>query len=152
MGESAPNDGEAPVIVGLSDAAMHMYSAAIDALPPASDPEFPERASVVLSGLRKLQSSLSDAAARSRVTPSVIVALSGVRTRYDELMTAAAEGPGATLGQRLYVARGRAKLSTREAANGIGLRKDLIEAVEAEEPATEAETAQIKDLIAALGG
>lgn len=152
MGESAPNDGEAPVIVGLSDAAMHMYSAAIDALPPASDPEFPERASVVLSGLRKLQNSLSEAAARSRVTPSVIVALSGVRTRYDELMTAAAEGPGATLGQRLYVARGRAKLSTREAANGIGLRKDLIEAVEAEEPATEAETAQIKDLIAALGG
>ncbi|MCV7158271.1 hypothetical protein [Mycolicibacterium brisbanense] len=129
-----------------------MYSAAIDALPPVSDPEFPERASVVLSGLRKLQNSLSEAAARSRVTPSVIVALSGVRTRYDELMTAAAEGPGATLGQRLYVARGRAKLSTREAANGIGLRKDLIEAVEAEEPATEAETAQIKDLIAALGG
>lgn len=152
MGESAPNDGEAPVIVGLSDAAMHMYSAAIDALPPVSDPEFPERASVVLSGLRKLQSSLSEAAARSRVTPSVIVALSGVRSRYDELMTAAAEGPSATLGQRLYVARGRAKLSTREAANGVGLRKDLIEAVEAEEPATEAETAQIKDLIAALGG
>lgn len=152
MGESAPNDGEAPVIVGLSDAAMHMYSAAIDALPPVSDPEFPERASIVLSGLRKLQSSLSEAAARSRVTPSVIVALSGVRGRYDELMTAAAEGPGATLGQRLYVARGRAKLSTREAANGVGLRKDLIEAVEAEEPATEAETAQIKDLIAALGG
>ncbi|MEE6167258.1 MULTISPECIES: hypothetical protein [Mycobacteriaceae] len=129
-----------------------MYSAAIDALPPVSDPEFPERASIVLSGLRKLQSSLSEAAARSRVTPSVIVALSGVRGRYDELMTAAAEGPGATLGQRLYVARGRAKLSTREAANGVGLRKDLIEAVEAEEPATEAETAQIKDLIAALGG
>jgi hypothetical protein len=152
VGESAPNDGEAPVIVGLSDAAMHMYSAAIDALPPVSDPEFPERASVVLSGLRKLQSSLSEAAARSRVTPSVIVALSGVRSRYDELMTAAAEGPSATLGQRLYVARGRAKLSTREAANGVGLRKDLIEAVEAEEPATEAETAQIKDLIAALGG
>lgn len=152
MGESAPNDGEAPVIVGLSDAAMHMYTAAIDALPPVSDPEFPERASVVLSGLRKLQASLSDAAARSRVTPSVIVALSGVRSRYDELMTAAAEGPSATLGQRLYVARGRAKLSTREAANGVGLRKDLIEAVEAEEPPTEAETAQIKDLIAALGG
>jgi hypothetical protein len=152
VGESAPNDGEAPVIVGLSDAAMHMYTAAIDALPPVSDPEFPERASVVLSGLRKLQASLSDAAARSRVTPSVIVALSGVRSRYDELMTAAAEGPSATLGQRLYVARGRAKLSTREAANGVGLRKDLIEAVEAEEPPTEAETAQIKDLIAALGG
>lgn len=131
---------------------MHMYIAAIDALPPVSDPEYADRAAVVLSGLRKLQTSLSEAAGRSRVTPSVIVALSGVRHRYDELMTAAAEGPGATLGQRLYVARGRAKLSTQEAANGVGLRKDLIEAVEAEEPATEAETAQIKDLIAALGG
>lgn len=152
MAESAPNDGEAPVIVGLSDAAMHMYTAAIDSLPPVAEPEFADRAGVVLSGLRKLQGSLSEAAGRSRVTPSVIVALSGVRHRYDELMTTAAEGPGATLGQRLYVARGRAKLSTAEAANGVGLRQDLIEAVEAEEPATESETAQIKDLIAALGG
>ncbi len=58
----------------------------------------------------------------------------------------------ATLGQRLYVARGRAKLSKKEAANGVGLRKDLIEAVEVEEPATEEETSRIKDLIAALGG
>ena len=91
---------------------------------------------MILSGLRKLQDSLADAAGRSRVTPSVIVALSGVRSRYDELMATAANGPGATLGQRLYVARGRAKLSTKEAANGVGLRKDLIEAVEAEEPAT----------------
>ncbi|BDY27952.1 hypothetical protein MMAG44476_17617 [Mycolicibacterium mageritense DSM 44476 = CIP 104973] len=131
---------------------MHMYVAAIDSLPPVTEPEFAERAAVVLSGLRKLQGSLSEAASRSRVTPSVIVALSGVRRQYDELMTTAAEGPGATLGQRLYVARGRAKLSTAEAANGVGLRQDLIEAVEAEEPATEAETAQIKDLIAALGG
>ena len=100
----------------------------------------------------KLQGSLSEAAGRSRVTPSVIVALSGVRHRYDELIETAAHGPGATLGQRLYVARGRAKLSTKEAANGVGLRKDLIEAVEAEEPATEEETSRIKDLIAALGG
>jgi len=34
----------------------------------------------------------------------------------------------------------------------VGLRKDLIEAVEVEEPATEEETTRIKDLIAALGG
>ena len=67
-------------------------------------------------------------------------------------MENASQGPNATLGQRLYVARGRAKLSTKEAANGVGLRKDLIEAVEAEEPATEDETTRIKDLIAALGG
>jgi hypothetical protein len=133
---SEPNDGEAPVIVGLSDAAMHMYAAA----------------GVILAGLRKLQDSLADAASRSRVTPSVIVALSGVRTRYDDLMATAANGPGATLGQRLYIARGRAKLTTKEAANGVGLRKDLIEAVEAEEPVLEDEASRIKDLIAALGG
>jgi len=149
----SPNDGEAPVIVGLADAAMHMYAAAIDTLPDAGDPEYPHRAGVILAGLRKLQGSLSEAAGRSRVTPSVIVALSGVRRRYEEVMEIAAEGPGATLGQRLYIARGRAKLSTKEAANGVGLRKDLIEAVEAEQAdLTEDETSKIKDLIAALGG
>jgi hypothetical protein len=152
VADSAPNDGEAPVIVGLSDAAMHMYAAAIDALPDPSDHEYPHRVGVILAGMRKLLGSLSDAAGRSRVTPSVIVALSGVRRRYDELMETAANGPGATLGQRLYVARQRAKLSAKEAANGVGLRQDLIEAVEAEEPATEDETSRIKDLIAALGG
>jgi hypothetical protein len=152
VADSAPNDGEAPVIVGLADAAMHMYAAAIDTLPDPGDPEFGDRAGIILAGLRKLQASLSDAAGRSRVTPSVIVALSGVRHRYDDLMETAANGPAATLGQRLYIARGRAKLSTKEAANGIGLRKDLIEAVEGEEPVTEDEAAKIKDLIAALGG
>lgn len=147
-----PNEGEAPVITGMADAAMHMYDAAIDALPGPSDPDFSERASVILAGLRKLQRSLTEAAGRSRSTPSVVVALSDVRKRYDELMEKAATGPNATLGQRLYVARGRAKLSTKEAANGVGLRKDLIEAVEAEETATEEEATRIKDLIAALGG
>lgn len=136
----------------MADAAMHMYDAAIDALPDLNDHEYPHRVGVVLAGLRKLLGSLSEAAGRSRNTPSVIVALSAVRRRYDELMETAAHGPGATLGQRLYVARGRAKLSTKEAANGVGLRKDLIEGVEAEEPATEDETYKIKDLIAALGG
>ncbi|MDT5018920.1 MAG: hypothetical protein QOD39_5080 [Mycobacterium sp.] len=136
----------------MADAAMHMYSVAIDALPDHSDPDFADRAGVILAGLRKLSGSLTDAAGRSRNTASVIVALSGVRRSYDELMDTAATGPNATLGQRLYVARERAKLSTKEAANGVGLRKDLIEAVEVEEPATEDETTKIKDLIAALGG
>ena len=131
---------------------MHMYTAAIESLPDPGDPEFSNRAAVILTGLRKLQATLSEAAGRSRVTPSVIVALSGVRSRYDELMATAAHSPGATLGQRLYIARGRAKLSTLEAANGVGLRADLIEAIEAEEPATEDEAARIKELIAALGG
>ena len=149
---TAPNDGESPVIVGLSDAAMHMYSEAIDTLPDPNDEEFPGRAGVILAGLRKLESALTDAAGRSRTTPAVVVALSAVRGRYDDLMATAANSPGATLGQRLYVARGRAKLSRKEAGNGIGMRADLIKAVEIEETPTDDEAARIKELIAALGG
>jgi hypothetical protein len=147
-----PNDGESPVIVGLSDAAMHMYSSAIETLPDPGDEAFPSQAAVILAGLRKLESALNDAADRSRTTPAVIVALSMVRGRYDDLMATAANSPGATLGQRLYVARVRAKLSRKEAANGIGVRADLIKAVEVEEMPTDDEAARIKELIAALGG
>src|ERR1700758_1630343 len=104
------------------------------------------------AGAAQLESALSDAARRSRTTPAVIVALSSVRNRYDDPMATAANGPGATLGQRLYVARGRAKLSRKEAGNGIGIRADLIEAIEVEETPTDDEAARIKELIAALGG
>jgi hypothetical protein len=146
------DDGEAPVIVGMADAAMHMYTAAIDSLPDTGDPEFAGRAAVILSGLRKLQTSLTQAAGRSRSSAAVIVSLSGVRSCYDDLMELAAESPSATLGQRLYTARRRAKLSTQETANGAGLRADLVDAVEAEEEPNEDEARRIKDLIAALGG
>jgi hypothetical protein len=147
--DSGPDDGEAPVIVSLVEAAMQMFSASIDALPDTSDPEFSGRANVILSGLRKLQSALTKAATRGRATPSVIVSLSGVRTRYDELMERAVEAPGATLGQQLYVVRRRAKLSAVETA---GLSADLLDAIKAEEVPTDEEAARIKELLAALGG
>jgi hypothetical protein len=147
-----PNDGESPVIVSLSDAAMHMYSSAIGSLPDPGDEEFPTRSAVILTGLRKLESALSEAASRSRTSPAVVVALSTVRSRYDDLMATAANSPAATLGQRLYIARERARLSPKEAANGIGVRADLIKAVEVEETPSEDEAARIKELIAALGG
>ena len=150
--DGGPDDGEAPVIVGLVEAAMQMFSASIDALPDVNDPEFSGRANVILSGLRKLQSALTKAASRGRATPSVIVSLSGVRTRYDDLMALAAEAPGATLGQQLYVVRRRAKLSALETANGAGLTADLLDAIEAEEVPTDDEAARIKELLAALGG
>lgn len=152
MGNIQADEGEAPVIVSVADAAMHMFSAAIESLPDPQDQEFPGRVAVVLAGLRKLEHSLTTAAGRSRVTPAVIVSLSGVRKTYDSLIERAADAPGSTLGQRLYVARTRAKLSAKETANGAGLRADLLHAIESEEPTTEDETAKIKDLIAALGG
>jgi hypothetical protein len=147
-----PDDGEAPVIVSLVEAAMQMFTAAIDALPDTNDPEFSARANVILSGLRKLQTALTQAASRGRSTPSVIVSLSGVRTRYDDLMAMAADAPGATLGQQMYVVRRRAKLSAQETANGAGLTADLLDAIEAEEIPTDDEAARIKELLAALGG
>ena len=151
-GDGGLDDGESPVIVSLVEAAMQMFTAAIDALPDTSDPEFSGRAGVILSGLRKLQTALTKAASRGRATPAVIVSLSGVRTRYDDLMALAAEAPGATLGQQLYVVRRRAKLSAQETANGAGLTADLLDAIEAEEIPTDDEAARIKELLAALGG
>jgi hypothetical protein len=73
---TAANDGESPIIVSLTDAAMHMYSNAIETLPDPADHEFPGKAGVILAGLR---------------TP-------------------------------------------KKARNGIGLRADLIEAIEADDP------------------
>lgn len=152
MADIEPDDGEAPVIVGMADAAMHMYSAAIESLPDEGDAQFPQRAATILAGLRKLQATLTEAAKRGRATPSVIVVLSGVRECYDKLMVAAAAAPGATLGQQLYVARRRARLSAQEAANGAGLRADLLDALEAGETPTEDEATKVKALVDALGG
>ena len=148
-GESL-DDGEAPAIVSAVEAAMYMFVDALDALPDPSDSKFLKRAEVILTGLRKLEASLSRAASRRRATPSVVVALSETRGRYNELMERAAAAPGSTLGQRMYTARRRADLSVQEAANGVGLRPDLLAAIEAGEPTTQDETAKIKTLIAAL--
>jgi transcriptional regulator with XRE-family HTH domain len=145
-------EGESSVIVSLSDAAMHMYTAAIDALPFPEDKKFHKRADVVLSGMRKLRAGLAEGANRSRSTPMVIVALADVRKRYDDLMARAAAAPGSSLGQQLYAARTEAKLTAQEAANGAGLSVDLIEDLEAGEIPTEKEAAKVRDLIAALGG
>ena len=131
---------------------MHMYSAAIDALPFPEDKKFHKRAEVVLSGLRKLRAALTEAASSSRPSPAVIVALSGVRQRYDSLMAHAAAAPGSSLGQQIYVTRIHAKLSAQEVANGAGLRDGLLDELEAGATPTDAEAVRIRDTIAALGG
>jgi transcriptional regulator with XRE-family HTH domain len=152
MGQPMPPQGDSSIIVSLSEAAMHMYTAAIDALPFAEDKKFHKRADVVLSGMRKLRAALTEAARSSRPSPAVIVALSGVRRRYDALMTQAADAPGSSLGQQLYVARINAKLSAKEVANGAGLSADLLDDLEAGETPSEEDVAKIQAAIAALGG
>jgi hypothetical protein len=151
MGQAAPQD-DSSIIVNLSEAAMHMYSAAIDALPFAEDKKFHKRADVVLEGLRKLRTALGDAASSNRPSPAVIVELSNVRRRYDSLMEHAAAAPGSSLGQQLYVTRVHAKLSAEEVANGAGLPTHLPDELETGGTPNEDEAVRIRDTIAALGG
>ncbi len=151
MGQAAPQD-DSSIIVSLSEAAMHMYSAVIDALPFAEDKKFHKRADVVLEGMRKLRAALGDAARSNRPSPAVIVELSNVRRRYDSLMEHAAAAPGSSLGQQLYVTRVHAKLSAEEVANGAGLPTHLPDELEAGGTPNDDEAAKIRDAIAALGG
>ncbi len=151
MGQSAPQD-DSSIIVSLSEAAMHMYSAAIDALPFAEDKKFHKRADVVLEGMRKLRSALGDAASTNRPSSAVIVELSNVRRRYDSLMEHAAAAPGSSLGQQLYVTRLHAKLSAEEVANGAGLPTHRPDQLEAGDAPNDDEAAKIRDTIEALGG
>ena len=114
MAEFDPHEGEAQTIVSLAEAAMHMYRAAIDSLPFPEDKKFQKRADVVLTGMRKLRAALTEAASHSRPSPTVMMALSDVRRRYDDLMERAADAPGSTLGQQLYTARIHAKLTAHK--------------------------------------
>src|ERR1700727_2640836 len=125
MGEFDQHEGEAETIVNLAEAAMHMYRAAIYSLRFPEDKNFQKRAEIVLSGMRKLRAALTEAASHGRSTPTVMMALSDVRRRYDDLMERAADAPGSTLGQQLYNARTHDKLSAQQAAHGFGLRREL---------------------------
>ncbi|HXB88428.1 XRE family transcriptional regulator [Mycobacterium sp.] len=150
MGEFDPHEGEAQTIVNLAEAAMHMYRAAIDSLPFPEDKKFQKRAEVVLTGMRKLRAALTEAASHGRSTPTVMMALSDCRRRYDDLMERAASAPGSTLGQQLYTARVYAKLSPQEAAHGLGLRPELPEELEFGGTPSDNETPLIQQLISAI--
>jgi hypothetical protein len=150
MGEFDPHEGEAQTIVNLAEAAMHMYRAAIDSLPFPEDKKFQKRAEVVLTGMRKLRAALTEAASHGRSTPTVMMALSDCRRRYDDLMERAASAPGSTLGQQLYTARVYAKLSPQEAAHGLGLRPELPDELEFGGTPSDNETPLIQQLISAI--
>ncbi len=150
--EPEPDTEQAPLIVGAVDVAMKTFAAAIDALPHPSDPAFAERAAVILSDMRQLEAVVARAARQSRGMPAILIVLSTVRNRYEELMFRAAAAPGATLGQRLFAARRNANLSAAETGNAVGLSAQLIEAVEAGQPVTDADAAAITALLTKLGG
>ena len=150
--EPEPDTDQAPLIVGAVDVAMKTFAAAIDALPDPLDPAYAERAAVILADLRQLEGVVARAARQSRGMPAIVMALSTVRKRHEELMFQAAAAPNATLGQRLFAARRRANLSAGETGNAVGLSAQLIEAVEAGQPVTDEDAAAISAFLAQLGG
>lgn len=133
------------VLVAVSNVVL-----TIEALPGDDDPAFAERARAVLADLRKLEGITARAVRGSQGSPEVIKALRLVRTRYDDLMGRAAASAGATLGQRLYVARRRAALSVAETAGILEVAPEVISAVESEQAVSRAQALRIEALIADL--
>ncbi|MBV8930393.1 MAG: transcriptional regulator [Mycobacteriaceae bacterium] len=123
-------DGEVSLIIDAVDVAMNTFNTAIANLPDERDPKFVPHASAILTDMRQLDVITARAVRNSRGSPAVVKALAAVRRRYDELMSRLAAAPGATLGQRLYIARRRANLTAAEAAYALGVPIALITAVE----------------------
>jgi transcriptional regulator with XRE-family HTH domain len=143
----AQGGDEVPLIAQAVVTAVHTFGSAIDSLPPVEDPDFTPRVTSILSDLRQLEAVAARATRISRVTPTLIKALSTVRSRYDELMTRAAMAPRATLGQRLYAARRGANLTIGETAQAAGVSEDAIVRAEAEHPVPAAAVDAIESLI-----
>lgn len=148
--EPTPQNDQVQLVVDAAQVAMKTFTAAIDALPDPSDPEFAERAAVILGDVRQLEAVVTRAAKQSRLLPAVVKALSAVRNTYAELMCRAAASPNATLGQKLFAARRRANLTAAETANAVGLSTALIEAVEAGQQPSEQDAEAIAALLTQL--
>ncbi|WP_293001511.1 FHA domain-containing protein [Mycobacterium sp.] len=140
----------APLMAEAVELAMHSIGAAVDALPDPAAADFTQRATPILADLRKLETVAANAARNARGTPAVVLALSAVRRRYNELMLRAARSPSATLGQRLYGARQRAELSLDEAANAAGVSPEALLDAEAERSVPPDVAAALTTLIAQL--
>jgi pSer/pThr/pTyr-binding forkhead associated (FHA) protein len=148
--EVLTNTVQAPLMAQAVELALGAVATAVDALPATSDPEFTRRVAAVLIELRKLEKIAADAARTAKGTPEVVVALSTVRRRYDELMLRAAQAPTATLGQRLYAARRGAELTPDETANAAGLPVDIVAVAETDGPLAEEAAAALESLIGVL--
>ncbi|BBX19348.1 transcriptional regulator [Mycolicibacterium duvalii] len=149
---TAPADGdEISLIAQAVLTAAGTLRTTIATLPATDDQTFTPRATSLLSDLRQLEAVASRAARIGRITPSLIKALSAVRSLYDELMLRAAAAPYATLGQRLYAVRRAANLTIAEAAQAAGVAEDAVRQVETEEPAAPADVEALAALVAQIG-
>lgn len=141
---------EGSLIAQAVVAAVNTLGSTIDALPPATDPDFTPRITAILSDLRQLEAVAARATRIGRVTPTLIRALGAVRGRLHELTMLAATADRATLGQRLYAARRNANLTIAETAQAAGVAEDVVAGIESELPAPASAVDVLETLIADL--
>lgn len=159
-GGQAPPDGDkrsrrddtTELLTGAVTMAAGPVLGSIDTLPDVDDPTFSAKARTVLADLRQLEALTARAVRSSQGSAEVLKLLREIRHRYDALIERAAAAPGATLGQRLYVARVAATFSVAEAAGAADVAPEVITAAEAEQQVSDADQRQLQKLIANLTG
>jgi transcriptional regulator with XRE-family HTH domain len=142
----AAGGDEVSLIAQAIVTAVGAFGSSVTSLPPDDDAAFVPRVTAILADLRQLEA-VASRAARIRVTPTLIKALSTVRSLYDDLMMRAAGAPHATLGHRLYAARRGANLTVAETAQAAGVSEQAIRSAEADERVTPAEIEAIETLV-----
>ncbi|KUI44411.1 hypothetical protein AU197_03700 [Mycobacterium sp. IS-1590] len=120
------------IAIDAADIALRGIYARAALLPMGEDPRFAGEAAALLAELRRLETSLTNAARTATGRPELAITLGEVRQAYADLMRRAAAAPTATLGQRLYVARHQRQLTVQETANAAGVSASDVTNAEAE--------------------
>jgi DNA-binding transcriptional regulator YiaG len=138
------------VLVDAVEIALRGINVRIASLGLPTDHGFSVDATDLLTELRRLDGMLSTAATGPRSSPEVAMLLGEVRRTYHALMEEAARSPDATIGQRLYLARHRAQLSTAEVAHAAGVSAADVDECEAGRLVSADAIAALEEVIAAL--
>jgi transcriptional regulator with XRE-family HTH domain len=139
------------VLIDASEIALRVLLARAAGLPSTNDPQFGSEIAPLLSELRRLERTISGAAATSTGRPEIARLLSQIRLSFAELADIASRSPRATLGQRLTAVRTRSRLSIAEVAAAAGTDIDTITAAETERPLGGEARAAIEQFIAVVG-
>lgn len=139
------------VLIDASEIALRQLLARAAGLPSTNDPQFGAEVAPLLSELRRLERTISGAAATSTGRPEIARLLSQIRLTVEDLADIASRAPGATLGQRLTAVRTRSRLSIAEVAAASGTDVDTVTAAETERPLNGETRAALEQFIAVVG-
>ncbi len=149
-GKASRHDDTSEVLTGAVTMAAGSVLNSARALPEDDDPTFSTRPGPSWQNCANSKPSPPALCAAAKALPRCSSCCATSGTAYDALMARAAAAPGATLGQRLYVARVAATFSVAEAAGAADVAPEVITAAEAEQQLSEADRHQLEKLIANL--